>query len=42
MEAANIKKGEEWEWLIEDRNEFVFKRKNPQKSLKRMKKIKLS
>lgn len=37
-EAANILKGEEWEWLIEDRNELVFKRKKPQKSLRRKKK----
>jgi hypothetical protein len=33
-EAAHVRKGEEWEWLIEDRNELVFKRKNPLKSMK--------
>jgi hypothetical protein len=32
-EAANIKKSEVWEWNIEDRNTFIFKRKNPLKSL---------
>ena len=26
-EAANIVKGEEWEWAIEDRNTFVLSRK---------------
>lgn len=34
-EAANIKKSEVWEWLIEDRNELVFKRKKPLKSQRR-------
>ena len=33
-EAANVVKGEEWEWLIEDRDVFVLKRKNPQKALR--------
>ena len=28
-EAANIEKGEEWEWVIEDRNMFLLMRKNP-------------
>jgi len=31
-EACNIKKGEELEWLIEDKNTFVLKRINPLKS----------
>jgi bifunctional DNA-binding transcriptional regulator/antitoxin component of YhaV-PrlF toxin-antitoxin module len=31
-EACNIKKGEELEWLIEDKNTFVLKRINPSKS----------
>jgi len=26
-ESANVEKGEEFEWLIEDRNTFVLKRK---------------
>ncbi len=26
-ESVNIEKGEEFEWLIEDRNTFVLKRK---------------
>jgi len=34
-EAAGVIKGEEWEWLIEDKNEFVLRRKNPCKSLKK-------
>lgn len=34
-EAAGVIKGEEWEWLIEDRNEFVLRRKIPCKSLKK-------
>ena len=34
-EAAGVVKGEEWEWLIEDKNEFVLRRKNPRKSLKK-------
>jgi hypothetical protein len=28
-EAAHIVKGEAWEWIIEDRNEFVFRRVKP-------------
>jgi len=32
-EAANIEKSEVWEWHIEDRNTFVFKRKIFLKSL---------
>lgn len=32
-EAAKINKGEEMEWLIEDRNTFVLKRVKPAKSL---------
>jgi len=31
-EACNIEKGEEIEWLIEDRNTFVIKRITPIKS----------
>ena len=31
-EACNILKGEEMEWLIEDRNIFILKRVNPAKS----------
>lgn len=31
-EACNIEKGEELEWLIEDKNTFVLKRINPLKS----------
>jgi bifunctional DNA-binding transcriptional regulator/antitoxin component of YhaV-PrlF toxin-antitoxin module len=30
-EACNIEKGEELEWLIEDKNTFVLKRINPLK-----------
>ena len=37
-EAATIKKGEEWEWLIEDLNELIFKRKIPLASQRRIKK----
>jgi len=37
-EAANIVKAEEWEWLIEDRNVLVFRRKNASKSLLKNKK----
>jgi bifunctional DNA-binding transcriptional regulator/antitoxin component of YhaV-PrlF toxin-antitoxin module len=32
-EACNIEKGEEMEWLIEDRDTFVLKRINKTKSL---------
>lgn len=32
-DAAEMLKGEVWEWQIEDRNTFVFKRKEPNKSL---------
>lgn len=32
-EAANIEKGEEMEWFIEDRDTFVLKRINKSKSL---------
>jgi hypothetical protein len=32
-EAANVTKGEVWEWHIEDRNMFILKRKDPLKSL---------
>ena len=31
-EASNIKKGEEMEWVIEDRNNFVLKRVKPIKT----------
>jgi bifunctional DNA-binding transcriptional regulator/antitoxin component of YhaV-PrlF toxin-antitoxin module len=30
-EACNIEKGEEMEWLVEDKNTFVLKRVNPSK-----------
>jgi hypothetical protein len=33
-EAAQVTKSEEWEWSIEDRNELIFKRKIPLKSLR--------
>ena len=32
-ESSNIKKGEEMEWIIEDRNTFVLKRTKPTKSV---------
>ena len=32
-ESSNIKKGEEMEWVIEDRNTFVLKRAKPTKSV---------
>lgn len=32
-EASKIKKGEEMEWIIEDRNTFVLKRVKPVKSV---------
>lgn len=32
-ESAQIEKGEEMEWLIEDRNIFVLKRTNTKKSV---------
>ena len=32
-EACALEKGEEMEWLIEDRNTFVLKRVNKQKSI---------
>lgn len=32
-EAAQIEKGEELEWLIEDRNTFLLRRKKPIKSI---------
>jgi hypothetical protein len=37
-EACNIEKGEEMEWLIEDKDTFVLKRVTPSKS--RVKKTK--
>jgi hypothetical protein len=37
-EAAQIQKGEELEWLLEDRNTFILRRVTPKKSaLKRVK-----
>jgi bifunctional DNA-binding transcriptional regulator/antitoxin component of YhaV-PrlF toxin-antitoxin module len=36
-ESSNIKKGEEMEWVIEDRNTFVLKRTKPTKSVLRKK-----
>jgi bifunctional DNA-binding transcriptional regulator/antitoxin component of YhaV-PrlF toxin-antitoxin module len=32
-EACNIEKGEEMEWLIEDKDTFVLKRVNPSKTV---------
>ena len=32
-ESSNIKKGEEMEWVIEDRNTFVLKRVKPTKTV---------
>ncbi len=32
-EAAQIEKGEEMEWVIEDRNTFVLKRIKPKESI---------
>lgn len=32
-EAAQIEKGEELEWLIEDRNTFLLRRKKTKKSI---------
>ena len=32
-EAAQIEKGEEFEWIIEDKNDFLLRRKNPKKSI---------
>jgi antitoxin component of MazEF toxin-antitoxin module len=32
-EAAQIEKGEEFEWLVEDKNAFLLKRKKLRKSI---------
>jgi bifunctional DNA-binding transcriptional regulator/antitoxin component of YhaV-PrlF toxin-antitoxin module len=32
-EACNIEKGEEMEWLVEDKDTFVLKRVHPSKSI---------
>jgi len=32
-EAAQIEKGEEFEWLVEDRNTFLLRRVKPKKSI---------
>jgi hypothetical protein len=32
-ESAQIEKGEEMEWIIEDKNTFVLKRVNPMKTV---------
>ena len=37
-EAANVVKGEEWEWSIEDRNTFLIQRKKQQKTLRKNRK----
>lgn len=37
-EACNIEKGEEMEWLIEDKDTFVLKRVNPSKPVLKTKK----
>lgn len=34
-EAAQIQKGEELEWLLEDRNTFLLRRVKPKKSILR-------
>ena len=39
-EAANIKKGEEMEWVIEDRNTFILKRVKVIKSAVKLRKQK--
>lgn len=39
-EACNIEKGEEMEWLVENKDTFILKRINPTKS--RINKIKIS
>ncbi|MCK5803838.1 MAG: hypothetical protein KAI66_13440 [Lentisphaeria bacterium] len=41
-EAANVVKGEAWEWFIEDRNTFLIQRKKSQKSLRKKRKKTLS
>ncbi len=41
-EAGQIEKGEEMEWLIEDKNTFILKRIKKAKSLINKKKPKLS
>jgi hypothetical protein len=41
-EAAEIEKGEDFEWLAEDRNMFVLKRVRKAKSFIAKKKIRLS
>jgi len=41
-EAANVVKGEEWEWAIEDQNTFILQRKKLRKSLRNKKKRALS
>jgi len=37
-EAADVQKGEEMEWLVEDRNTFVLKRVRARKSFLKMQK----
>jgi hypothetical protein len=37
-DAAQIKKGEEMEWLVEDKNTFVLRRIHPKKSILKKKK----
>lgn len=32
-EAAQIEKGEEFEWLLEDKNAFLLRRKKPKNSI---------
>lgn len=32
-EAAQIEKGEEFEWLVEDKNAFLLRRKTPKNSI---------
>jgi len=34
VETMNLVKGEEFEWLLEDKNTLVFRRKNPMEKRK--------
>ncbi len=34
VETMDLAKGEEFEWLLEDKNTLVFRRKNPMKKRK--------
>jgi hypothetical protein len=39
-EATDVQKGEEMEWLVEDRNTFILKRIRDRKSFLKKKKLK--